>query len=857
MNKLTRNCVMSLVMASAVFSASAESQYLWSPCDLATLELDPGVTDLFLAGRTMDPAFTLSSDRAFPGVTFYVFNGDNVFDFGNATEVTIPALVVMNSGTAAYLRGGTWNLPGGTVYHGNYNSPDSSAFSLDGVTLKGADNAYLACGAGGLFCATNGAQVLDVNGLRLANGERNVADISGGSAFCLRGNAKSYIACGGGAGGNVVRFRNSTLSQAGGTYYQVYFCASSPTNRLRFSEGSAVSVTDARVFEGTDAKGNEMSFVGSSFTNKSSIVVADAAGADGNVLSFDGSVYHSSSQWNAFEFASKGSSNALVFANSAVEDPRWLRVGRDAGATGNEVRFVGQGCSWSIPACDQKCFGAGTGNRFVFDDCTLDNYSAYLYFYLSDTDRSNDSATGYENASTNNTVCLRNGAYLRPNLFFCNYACCSNTVAVDSGSTLAAMDIWIRGVGNAVVVSNGTVRVTQSGKGLVFGSEGDVPAGQPYVEGGNRLVLKGTSPKIANYGSSDYGAQAKFFDGSEIVIEVPESGYEADHVVFDGIGAKITYPSKLRFAGVEEYSKTLDQSVDIRLSNCSFDVLDVPEGVDFWAEVNADMPSGCYAYLDASGCLCLHVKRGRQSGLLIVVRGAEEHLPRAAQPITTHLMTETRIVEKLALKDEKKAFDAIWFGDSITHFWEACWEEDKATFNAKFPQYDILNFGFGGDRTQETLYFIEKSGILDGVTTPIVNLLIGTNNLWEDSPEDTALGVRECVRAIRRKQPGATVLLMSVLPREVAHERGGTDYRIDRPEGIRDQIMDRIVRLNELIRPLADGSRVLWVDLFDKFLDSDGLPAVNLFHDGTHPNSAGYTIIADAILPIYAEILKK
>lgn len=482
-----------------------------------------------------------------------------------------------------------------------------------------------------------------------------------------------------------------------------------------------------------------------------------------------------------------------------------------------------------------------------------------MRFCLSDTESENDSATGYENASTNNLVRLVNGARLRPYQFFCNYACCSNVIEVGADSSLAALDIWIRGVGNAVVVSNGTIRVTQSGKGLVFGSAGDVPEGQPYVEGGNRLVLEGSCPKITNANAPDYGASARFYDRSELVIRVPENGYQENHLVFDGIGAQIHYPSKLRFEGVEAYSKTLNQSVDIKLSNCAFDVIGVPEGSNFWAEVNADLPNGCFAYLDSSRCLCLHVKRGKKFGMMFILEGAAASrvIPRAAQPITTHLMTEARIVEKLALKDERKAFDAIWLGDSITHFWEACWEEDKKTFNAKFPQYDILNFGFGGDRTQETLYFIEYSGILDGVTTPIVNLMIGTNNLWEDSAEDTACGVQACVKAIRRKQPDAKILLLSVLPREVAHERGGTDYRIDRPEGVRDQIMGKIARLNELIRPLADGDHIVWVDLFDKFLDDEGLPRLDLFHDGTHPNAAGYTIIADAILPIYATILKK
>lgn len=232
-------------------------------------------------------------------------------------------------------------------------------------------------------------------------------------------------------------------------------------------------------------------------------------------------------------------------------------------------------------------------------------------------------------------------------------------------------------------------------------------------------------------------------------------------------------------------------------------------------------------------------------------------LPQAALPVGQHVLTEPRIVEKLAQKEKEKSFDAIWLGDSITHFWEACWESESRTFKEKFPQYKILNFGFGGDRTQETLFLLEKSGILDDVKTSIVNLLIGTNNLWKDTPEDTALGVRTCVETVRRKLPDATVVLMSILPREVAHVRGGKDYTKDRPEGVRDHILEKIVRTNGIIRKLADGKHVIWVDLYPKFLDADGLPRLDYFHDGTHPNAAGYKVIADAILPIYKRVLKK
>ena len=110
-----------------------------------------------------------------------------------------------------------------------------------------------------------------------------------------------------------------------------------------------------------------------------------------------------------------------------------------------------------------------------------------------------------------------------------------------------------------------------------------------------------------------------FHDDSRLVFDIPQTGYDAGHVVFDNVGAEISYPSTIQFLGVEEYSKTLERSVNIQLSTAAFTVSNVPEGTDFWAEVNADMPKGSYAYLDKTNRLWLHVKRAPK-GMVLIVR---------------------------------------------------------------------------------------------------------------------------------------------------------------------------------------------------------------------------------------------
>ena len=228
--------------------------------------------------------------------------------------------------------------------------------------------------------------------------------------------------------------------------------------------------------------------------------------------------------------------------------------------------------------------------------------------------------------------------------------------------------------------------------------------------------------------------------------------------------------------------------------------------------------------------------------------------PKSVQARPSRKQTDERLVAKLAEKNARKEFDAIWLGDSITHFWEMGWTGGPDVFKERFGKYSILNFGFGGDQTQHVLWFIENAGVLDGVRTKVVNLMVGTNNMWGDSADEISAGVLACVKAIRLRQPKAKVVLLSILPREVAHERNERDYRKNRPEGIRDQVMAKTAAVNGKIRNLADGKSVFWLDLTARFTDKEGLPDLSLLCDGTHPNAAGYRVIADEILGIYGQV---
>ena len=116
-------------------------------------------------------------------------------------------------------------------------------------------------------------------------------------------------------------------------------------------------------------------------------------------------------------------------------------------------------------------------------------------------------------------------------------------------------------------------------------------------------------------------------------------------------------------------------------------------------------------------------------------------------------------------RDSKLAF----LGDSITEMW------DDAVWKESFGRYRPLRLGIGGDKTQQLLYRIDQ-GELDGVGARVVVVLIGTNNfgLGEATPSSVALGVAAVLSRVTAKLPKARLLLLGILPREMAAGYGCT-----------------------------------------------------------------------------------
>jgi lysophospholipase L1-like esterase len=180
--------------------------------------------------------------------------------------------------------------------------------------------------------------------------------------------------------------------------------------------------------------------------------------------------------------------------------------------------------------------------------------------------------------------------------------------------------------------------------------------------------------------------------------------------------------------------------------------------------------------------------------------------------------------------------DLLFLGDSITQGWRGNNEVWQRYYGARHA----ANFGIGGDRTQHVLWRLDH-GEVDGISPKVVVLMIGTNNIGSNAPDEVADGVTAIVKKLRQKLPGTRVLLLAVFPRG------------EKPNATRE----RLRAVNDRIAKLDDGHMVKYLDIGRRFLNEDGSIARDIMPDFLHLSRKGYRIWADAVEPTLWTMLEE
>jgi (4-O-methyl)-D-glucuronate---lignin esterase len=204
--------------------------------------------------------------------------------------------------------------------------------------------------------------------------------------------------------------------------------------------------------------------------------------------------------------------------------------------------------------------------------------------------------------------------------------------------------------------------------------------------------------------------------------------------------------------------------------------------------------------------------------------------------------------QQLLDKAKQGRIDIYFEGDSITRRWGATDYPDLlANWNQNFFGWNAADFGWGADRIQNILWRL-NNGELDGVNPKVIVLLAGTNNVGNANPPegddskvaDITNGLQAILRVMRTTAPGATIIVTGIFPRN--------DNMAAMP------IIDKI---NANLSRLAEGKKIRYLNVNDKLADRDGKLFDGMMNarDKLHPTAKGYQVWADALKPIFTELL--
>ena len=218
--------------------------------------------------------------------------------------------------------------------------------------------------------------------------------------------------------------------------------------------------------------------------------------------------------------------------------------------------------------------------------------------------------------------------------------------------------------------------------------------------------------------------------------------------------------------------------------------------------------------------------------------GADNPSPRADN-------NSPRAHEQMVEKAKQGGIDVYFVGDSITRRWgtkDPQYHEMLENWTTNFFGWNAGDFGWGADATQNILWRLEN-GELDGVNPKIIVILAGINNVGmnpggEEKVADITRGLQAIVKVAQEKAPVAVIILTGIFPRN--------DNLAVIPE---------INQINENLAKMSDGKKIRYLNVNDKLADADGKLFPGMSRDRLHPTVKGYQIWADALKPIFTEIL--
>jgi lysophospholipase L1-like esterase len=240
----------------------------------------------------------------------------------------------------------------------------------------------------------------------------------------------------------------------------------------------------------------------------------------------------------------------------------------------------------------------------------------------------------------------------------------------------------------------------------------------------------------------------------------------------------------------------------------------------------------------------LRMRRMIHLALVLLGTAVAAQEPAADRPASRTDQNSLTAHQQLLDKARRGGIDVYFIGDSITRRWGATdYPELLANWRQNFFGWNAGNFGWGADRIEHILWRLEN-GELDNVNPRIIVIQAGTNNVGRTPGGDAKVaeisrGLAAIIHVCRDKAPAATIVVTGIFPRN------------DNPA-----VLPEIARINANVAALADGTRVRYVNVNDKLANSAGVLFDGMMNaDKLHPALPGYQVWADALKPLFTQLL--
>ncbi len=188
--------------------------------------------------------------------------------------------------------------------------------------------------------------------------------------------------------------------------------------------------------------------------------------------------------------------------------------------------------------------------------------------------------------------------------------------------------------------------------------------------------------------------------------------------------------------------------------------------------------------------------------------------------------------------------EIVMLGDSITHFWGGEPVGGRRTgvdeWDRVFAGRRVVNLGYGWDRTENVLWRLTH-GEFEGVTPKAVVVMIGTNNIDLNTPDEIAAGVTAICAELHRRSPSTHILLLGIFPRG------------EHPDATRA----KVEAVNRRISRLDGRDAVTYLDISGVLVEADGSISSAVMYDFLHPTALGYQKWAAAMGPTLDRLTKQ